>query len=126
MQIKDVRPESFTKQIRCYHCGLLTENGEVEFSEMTSICMKAGYGSIFGDGNLVEVDLCQHCLKLTLGQWLRVTDPSEEEESLQKRLDLFKPDRHGGEFPTKADKSLQVPRDMPVQERRSLDDDVPT
>lgn len=126
MQIKDVRPESSTQQMRCDRCGLLAQNGEVEFSEMTRIHRKAADGSIFGEGSIVQVDLCQHCLKLTLGQWLRVTSPSQEDGALQKRLELFKPDRHGGEFPTKADKSLWAPRDMLVQERRALDDDAPT
>ncbi|MGB7421128.1 MAG: hypothetical protein WA917_04575 [Comamonas sp.] len=126
MQIKDVRLESFTVQIQCDRCDVLAEDGEVDFSEMASIHIKAGYGSIFGDGNDVQVDLCQHCLKLALGQWLRVTNPAQEEVSLQRRLDLSNSDRHGGEFPAKADASLQVPRDMPVQERRSLDDDVQT
>jgi len=65
MQIKDVRPESFTKQIRCDRCGHLAELGEVEFHEMASLDLKAGYGSIFGDGNDVQIDLCQHCLKLS-------------------------------------------------------------
>lgn len=77
MQIKPVRPELFTKQILCDRCGLLAHKGEVEFSEMTSIHMNEGYGSIFGDGNDVQVDLCQHCLKLTLGQWLRVSAPPQ-------------------------------------------------
>jgi len=61
MQIKDVRPEPFTKQLRCDRCGRLSELGEAEFHEFVSIDLKAGYGSIFGDGNDVQVDLCQHC-----------------------------------------------------------------
>ncbi len=75
MQIKDVRPESYTKQIRCDRCGRLSEVNEVEFHESASIDLLAGYGSIFGDGNTVQIDLCQHCLKETLGPWLRVTEP---------------------------------------------------
>lgn len=123
MQIKDVRPEPFTSQIRCDRCGLLAANGETEFYEMTCIDFKAGYGSIFGDGNGVQVDLCQHCLKFTLERWLRVIEPAQQERLLQKRLDLFDPKRHGGEFPAGADRALQVPDD-PVQERQSLDDYV--
>ncbi|RYG37935.1 MAG: hypothetical protein EON93_02845 [Burkholderiales bacterium] len=77
MQIKDVRPEPFTKQICCDRCGRLADLGEVEFQESISIDTKAGYGSIFGDGNGLQVDLCQHCLKATLGPWLRVSSPEE-------------------------------------------------
>lgn len=126
MQIKTGRPELFTQQILCDRCGMLAHKGEVEFSEMICIHMKAGYGSIFGDGNDVQVDLCQHCLKLTLGQWLRVSAAPQEGESLQERLKSFDPDQHGGEFPTKADESFQVPQDMPVQERRPFDEDTQT
>ena len=61
MQIKDIRPESFTKQIRCDRCGRLLEHGDSEFHEFFSIDVKAGYGSIFGDGNEVQIDLCQYC-----------------------------------------------------------------
>lgn len=103
MQIKDVRPESFTKQIRCDRCGLLSELGDAEFQEMVCIDLKAGYGSIFGDGNDVQVDLCQHCLKATLGPWLRITEPGQAKQLLMEQLRQFDPDRHGGEFPPRTD-----------------------
>lgn len=32
----------------------------------------AGYGSIFGDGNRLRLDLCQHCTKKLLGEFIRV------------------------------------------------------
>ena len=122
MQIKDVRAEPFTSQIRCDRCGLLADCGEIEFHEMTCIDAKAGYGSIFGDGNDVQVDLCQLCLKLTLGPWLRVADQAGKDEFLKERLRLFDIKKHGGEFPTAADRSLQVPDDLHVQESQSLSD----
>ena len=77
MQIKDVRPESFVKQIRCDRCDRLVQADDeaLEFQEFVSIDLKAGYASIFGDGNHVQVDLCQHCLKDVLGRWLRIADP---------------------------------------------------
>ena len=31
-----------------------------------------GYGSVFGDGAAVELDLCQDCVKEVLGPYLRV------------------------------------------------------
>jgi hypothetical protein len=89
MQIKDVRPASYVKQIRCDRCDRLAEVGdaELEFQEFVSINQQAGYASIFGDGNHVQVDLCQHCLKEVLGPWLRIDDPSA------KSPGLFDPDR---------------------------------
>jgi hypothetical protein len=121
MQIKDVRPESFTKQIRCDRCGRLAELGEVEFHEIASLDLKAGYGSIFGDGNDVQIDLCQHCLKLTLGRWLRVVEPGRQARALDDLLQRFDPELHGGEFQTAADRSFVKPEDMPAQERQSID-----
>ncbi|WP_342133511.1 hypothetical protein [Hydrogenophaga sp. OTU3427] len=120
MQIKDVRPETFTSQIRCDRCGLLAADGEIEFHEMTCIDAKAGYGSIFGDGNNVQVDLCQHCLKSTLEKWLRVTEPAKQDRLLQQRLDKFDPMLHGGEFPAGADSSPQMPDELPKQDRQSV------
>jgi hypothetical protein len=75
MKIKDVRPQSYVKQLRCDRCDREAEDGESEFYEFTSIAYRAGYGSILGDENMVEIDLCQQCLKETLGPWLRVTPP---------------------------------------------------
>lgn len=118
MQTKDVRPASFVKQIRCDRCDRLAEVGdaELEFQEFFSINQQAGYASIFGDGNHVQVDLCQHCLKDVLGRWLRIDDPSA------KTLGLFDQDRHGGEFPSAADASLQGPDDLQVQGRMPLNE----
>lgn len=118
MQIKDVRPASFVKQIRCDRCDRLAEVGdaELEFEEFVSINQKAGYASIFGDGNNVQVDLCQHCLKNVLGRWLRIDDPSANS------LRQFDPSRHGGEFPSAADASLQEADDVKVQGRMPLNE----
>ena len=44
----------------------------MEFSEFTSIDYRGGYSSIFGDGCEISIDICQHCLKETLGKWLTV------------------------------------------------------
>ena len=99
MKIKDVRPQSFVKKIQCDRCDRRAEDGESEFFEFTSVDFKAGYGSIFGDENKVEIDLCQHCLKETLGPWLRVIEPGELGAKILNALELFIPDRHGGESP---------------------------
>lgn len=124
MQIKDVRPESFTKQIRCDRCGRLADLGDFEFQEFASIDFTAGYGTIFGDGNDVQVDLCQHCLKETLGPWLRVIEPGQMKREFADRLRQFDPERHGGEFPFFGpDRSFVEPEDLPIQERRPLDGD---
>lgn len=97
MQIKIIEAVSVVHQIRCDRCGKEAERGEVGFAEMTSIGFDAGYDSIFGDGNRVEVDLCELCLRDTLGAWLRVKTPADT--PLATMLAAFKPEVHGGEFP---------------------------
>jgi hypothetical protein len=60
----------------CDRCGqeMKKRGCDGEWDERISIAFRGGYHSIFGDGNAVELDLCQHCLKEVLGQWIRVTD----------------------------------------------------
>lgn len=97
MQLRANETISVLKLIRCDRCGKEAKRDEVGFAAMTSIGLDAGYDSIFGDGNRVEVDLCEPCLKDTLGAWMRVSTPKET--SLKKKLKAFKPEAHGGEFP---------------------------
>ena len=86
MQETRVEAVGGVHHILCDRCGRETVRGETEFHEMTSIVFKAGYGSIFGDGNHVEVDLCQHCLRETLGAWLRVKDGEADRDRAKGRL----------------------------------------
>ncbi|MBC8641573.1 hypothetical protein IAG25_32640 [Caballeronia sp. EK] len=57
----------------CDRCQRRMTPGEPEWDEKVSISYKAGYYSTFGDGRKIEVDLCQHCFKETLGTWVRAT-----------------------------------------------------
>jgi len=57
------------------------ETEEIEWQERFIISFRAGYGSVFGDGNLVEGDFCQDCIKSVLGKWLRI----KTEEDLDAR-----------------------------------------
>lgn len=58
----------------CDRCGLEASVEDFEAAEFTSIELVGGYGSTFGDGARVTADICQHCLKDTLGEWLTVSD----------------------------------------------------
>lgn len=77
MKHEDTRLQTYTRYLQCDRCGRTGERDglDCEFHEFTSISYRAGYGSIFGDGNTVEADLCQHCVKGVLGPWLRISDP---------------------------------------------------
>lgn len=46
---------------------------DYKLHEKLSIAYRGGYGSIFGDNCDVSIDLCQQCVKETLGAWLRIT-----------------------------------------------------
>lgn len=56
----------------CDRCGREAEAQGGEAEELVSIDRVGGYCSIFGDGNRISVDICQHCLKEVLGEWLRI------------------------------------------------------
>ena len=45
-----------------------------ESQEFSYIRLHGGFGSIFGDGNVVNLDICQHCLKEKLGEYLRIEE----------------------------------------------------
>jgi hypothetical protein len=61
--------------VACDRCGReISADDGIEWPERLTISFRAGYGSIFGDDRQVECDLCQHCLKEALGQWLRISN----------------------------------------------------
>lgn len=44
---------------------------DVEIGEFHCMRLIGGYGSVFGDGIEIECDICQHCLKLLIGNYCR-------------------------------------------------------
>jgi hypothetical protein len=58
--------------IVCDRCAIECKEGDLEFEEFASINYRGGYKSIFGDGHDISIDLCQKCLKETLGEWLTI------------------------------------------------------
>jgi len=44
----------------------------IEFQEMLTLEDNCGSGSIFGDGSTISLDICQHCLKEKLGEYIRI------------------------------------------------------
>ena len=59
----------------CDRCHFHAEKDDPEFHEFLSIDRWAGFGSVFGDGNRVKLDLCQHCVKALLHSWLSISEP---------------------------------------------------
>lgn len=77
----------------CDRCGKVMEQGvaETEWQERFIISFRAGFGSIFGDGNLVECDLCQKCVQIVIGKWMRITqeDPLATNHKLANDAEKF-------------------------------------
>ncbi|EJV4077348.1 hypothetical protein N6D15_002999 [Salmonella enterica] len=84
----------------CDRCKFRAEKGDLEFQEFLTIDHKAGYGSVFGDRSRLRLDLCQHCVKAVLGQWL--TQREKFDKGIQamntfvERAGLFTDDEHFG------------------------------
>lgn len=67
--------------VKCDGCSaIIGPDDFIGMQEMLSIRFTGGYGSIFGDGALVEADLCQYCVKTHLGAYLRVVEEEEDED----------------------------------------------
>lgn len=97
MKFEMFKTVSVVHQIRCDRCGKEAEFSKFGLDQMTSIGFDAGYGSIFGDGNRVDIDLCETCVRDTLGTWLQVKTPADTPYA--NKLLAFKPETHSGEFP---------------------------
>ena len=72
------REETITREVEtaviCDRCGRVATpkvKDIVEFQEFVSLYVSGGYGSVFGDGSQLVCDLCQHCVKELLGEYLR-------------------------------------------------------
>lgn len=65
--------------IECDKCKVVYDKANwAEFQEILSIRFEGGFGSIFSDGNVYECQLCQHCTKELLGNYLRCVDCDDE------------------------------------------------
>ncbi|MFZ4538216.1 hypothetical protein [Propionivibrio sp.] len=64
--------------IVCDRCGreIDPETDDYEWQERFIIRFTGGFGSEFGDGDQMEGDFCQHCIKQVIGKYLRKVDGS--------------------------------------------------
>ncbi|MFM0469639.1 hypothetical protein [Paraburkholderia strydomiana] len=64
----------------CDRCGRRMTPGDPdsEWHERVSIAYRGGFDSIFGDGRAIRIDLCQHCVRDTLGSWLKVESGNDD------------------------------------------------
>lgn len=63
----------------------LTPDEPGEWQERLSFDRSCGFDSVFGDCNAISLDLCQHCVREVLGQWLRITPAAIAESGPQPK-----------------------------------------
>ena len=60
---KELQEQEVFDQFICDKCGVeYTDGDQMELQEIHSIRFTGGYTSVFGDMQIIECDLCQHCL----------------------------------------------------------------
>jgi hypothetical protein len=61
-------------EIECDKCHTVYDVSDYfEVQEFLHINFVGGFSSIFGDGNKVECDICQHCLATMISGLYRIT-----------------------------------------------------
>jgi hypothetical protein len=66
--------------LTCDGCGLQATPSDFEFHEFISINHRCGYSSIHGDGNQLNIDLCQQCFSDMCSDSLAITAPDIDKE----------------------------------------------
>lgn len=59
-------------ELTCSVCGLDLLNDELEEQESVCFADVGGFNSVFGDGNEISIDICQHCFKRLLGDYITI------------------------------------------------------
>lgn len=70
---KETVEQKFPIKVTCDVCKkeyTYKGNDIMEAQEFQHIRVNGGYGSVFGDGAVLGVDICQQCLKKILGEYL--------------------------------------------------------
>lgn len=76
MPVSETTTKYVVSSITCDICQrrFSFEDDVFEVQEFTHIRKTGGYGSVFGDGDSIELDMCQHCLKEKLGGYIRIIE----------------------------------------------------
>lgn len=65
--------EHYIDKYVCDKCEKVFDREDImDVQEMVHVGFSAGYSSVFGDGNVVELDLCQHCFKELAGEYVKI------------------------------------------------------
>lgn len=66
------RTTQILESITCDVCKTTHSTDEMYTDEFFSFNSIGGYTSVFGDGNQIEIDVCQDCFKKLLGNYARI------------------------------------------------------
>lgn len=63
--------------VTCDRCGKTEEPSFGGFEGWHFFRDTGGYGSVFGDGTVWTLDLCESCFKALVGEWVCYPEPEE-------------------------------------------------
>ena len=71
---KIMTPTKTITHIECDRCGkeVFPSEDELDSQEAIHFEFTGGFSSVFGDGTTIYLDLCQHCFKEVLGEYVQV------------------------------------------------------
>ena len=77
--------QNILQSIVCDRCKeeYLVDVDYTEVGEFLYIDFTGGYGSVFGDMNSVQADICQHCLKELINDFVRIGEIGDNGEIYQ-------------------------------------------
>ncbi len=61
----------------CNICGKDLLANFIEEQECFNITHTGGFGSVFGDGRTIAIDICQQCFKDKLGEYINYIDEED-------------------------------------------------
>ena len=69
-----------------FECDICKKNymDIFELQEALQYINYCGYGSVFGDGFVASMDICQHCLKEKFGEFIKVETEDKSTATLSK------------------------------------------
>ena len=77
--VTEQREVELCTAIICDKCGKrITPDDWIDWQEALQIRFTGGFGSVFGDEMSFRCDLCQHCVKDVLGDYIKDVTPEWE------------------------------------------------
>ena len=90
--MKIIEQNEIVQTVLAYVCDSCQTEFEdaIDIQEFLHYRNHAGYGSVFGDGAIMSLDLCQNCVKKLLGDFIQFHGEESERHDqprIKRRLD---------------------------------------